>query len=73
MKSCPVCERIHSDPEIMGGARVFKGTRITVEWICNLINKGISIEELKEEYPQLTPEDFKIAFLLNAFKDIKYE
>ena len=45
---------IHSDPEIMGGAPVFHGTRIPVYLIADMIAQGAEIEEILEGYPSLT-------------------
>ena len=50
-------ERIVSDPKIMLGKLVIKGTRITVELILKKLSEGLTIEELLEAYPHLTKED----------------
>ena len=50
-------ERITSDPDIMLGKPVIKGTRITVELILKKLSEGITIEELLEAYPNLIKED----------------
>lgn len=42
------------DLEIQGGAATFKGTRILVHTIADLLKAGASDEELKEDYPHLT-------------------
>lgn len=42
------------DLEIQGGAATFKGTRILVHTIAELLKAGASDEELKEDYPHLT-------------------
>ena len=48
---------IETNPEIMGGKPVIKGTRITVEMILRRLSEGQSHEELLEGYPQLTRDD----------------
>ena len=50
-------DRIVSDPKIMLGKPVIKGTRITVELILKKLSEGMTIEELLEAYPHLTKED----------------
>ena len=45
---------IVEDPAIQGGAATFKGTRILVHTIADLLKSGASPEELKEDYPHLT-------------------
>lgn len=67
--------RIVSDPEIMMGKPVIKGTRITVEHILRMSAAGHTIEDLIEEHPHLTKEDilaahaFAADYLRNAFVD----
>ena len=53
--------RIVADPRIMMGKPVIAGTRITVEHILRELGRGMSMEELLEEYPQLTAEDVRAA------------
>ncbi len=50
-------KRIISNPEIMLGKPIIKGTRITVELILRKIAEGMAIDDLLEAYPQLTQED----------------
>ena len=50
-------ERITSNPEIMFGKPIIKGTRITVELILRKMSEGMSIEILLEAYPNLIKED----------------
>jgi len=48
---------IHSDPAIMLGKPVIKGTRITVELLLRKLSEGYVIGELLEMYPNLTADD----------------
>ncbi len=50
-------KRIISNPEIMLGKPIIKGTRITVELILRKIAEGMAIDDLLEAYPQLRQED----------------
>lgn len=50
-------KRIVSDPDIMLGKPVIKGTRITVELILRKMAEGMTIEELLETYPHITKDD----------------
>jgi uncharacterized protein (DUF433 family) len=52
---------IHSDPEIMGGDPVFRGTRVQVHMIADIIAQGEADEDLQRSYPRLTPEMFRLA------------
>ncbi len=57
---------IVEDPEIQGGAAVFRGTRILVRQIADLIAQGVSDEELREDYPRLTRRMLAAAHLFAA-------
>lgn len=52
--------RISVDSETMAGKPVIKGTRLTVEFILNLLAHGASYEEILREYPGLTQEDLRL-------------
>jgi uncharacterized protein (DUF433 family) len=45
---------IVSDPKVMLGKPIVKGTRITVEHILNEIANGLTVEQILTEYPHLT-------------------
>ncbi len=55
--------RIVSSPEVMAGKPVIKGTRLTVEYILNLLAHGASKQEILSEYVGLTPEDIRACYL----------
>jgi len=59
-------ERIASDPDIMLGKPVIRGTRITVELILRKLSEGMAKEELLEAYPHLTKEDIFAALSYSA-------
>lgn len=59
-------ERIASDPDIMLGKPVIKGTRITIKLILRKLSEGMVIEELLEAYPHLTKEDIFAALSYSA-------
>jgi len=45
---------ITEDPDVQAGAATFKGTRILVRQIADLISQGATEAELQEDYPRLT-------------------
>jgi len=51
--------RILSDPEILGGKPVVKGTRLSVEHILGLLSHGMTHEQILEAHPSLTVDDIK--------------
>ena len=49
-------EYITSDKEILSGKPIIAGTRISVDFILQLIASGGTIEEIVSKYPQLKKE-----------------
>ena len=61
-------EMVASDPEIMRGTPVFKGTRIPVDLVADMLAQGATSEEILEGYPTLSKEKVAIAPLyMRAF------
>lgn len=54
-------DRIEINPKILLGKPVFKGTRIPVYVILDLLAEGESIQAITKYYPDLTEEDVKAA------------
>jgi uncharacterized protein (DUF433 family) len=52
---------IVSDPEIMKGTPVYRGTRIPVHAIADMLAQGATAEETLEGYPALTREAVELA------------
>jgi uncharacterized protein (DUF433 family) len=50
-----------SDPEILGGDPVFRGTRVPVHVIAELVAQGSKPAELIEGYPRLNAEMIRLA------------
>ena len=59
MKDQQLLERIALDPKLMVGKPVVEGTRLTVEYILNLLAHGASVAENLDEYDGLTHEDIR--------------
>lgn len=55
--------RIVVDPGVMVGKPVIKGTRLTVEFILNLLAHGATVAEILDEYHGLAPEDISACLL----------
>ncbi len=54
-------DRIESNPEIMFGKPIIKGTRITVERILHKLADGMTPDEIIKDHPHLKKEDIKEA------------
>jgi uncharacterized protein (DUF433 family) len=44
------------DPEILGGAPVFKGTRVSVKTLFEYLERDYSVEEFLECFPSVSRE-----------------
>ena len=52
-------DRIVTDPAILAGKPVGKGTRIPVELVLARLAHNLDLAELLADYPRLTAEDVK--------------
>ncbi|MEA2074833.1 MAG: DUF433 domain-containing protein [Euryarchaeota archaeon] len=62
--------RIALNPKIMVGKPVIRGTRLTVQYILNLLAHGATVDEILQEYKGLTKEDI-LACLLYASETLE--
>ena len=52
---------VHEDPEVMGGEPVFRGTRIPVRLVAEMLAGGASEAEILSGYPALNAEKLRLA------------
>ena len=57
---------IHSDPNVLVGKPVVKGTRLSVEFILGLFAAGWAEAQILESYPTLTSDDVRAVFAFAA-------
>jgi uncharacterized protein (DUF433 family) len=55
--------RITLDPKVMVGKPTIKGTRLTVDFVLNLLAHGATFDEICDEYAGLTNEDIQACLL----------
>ena len=48
---------VSSSPEILGGAVVFRGTRVPVQSLIDYLQDGFSLEQFLEFFPSVNRED----------------
>lgn len=67
-------DRITSDPAVLVGKPVVKGTRISVELILGWLANGWTYEQILESYPHITREDIlaALAFAEEMMRDEQY-
>ncbi len=63
MNDRELLSRITTNCEVMVGKPVIQGTRLTVEYILNLLGHGASITEIIEEYDGLIEADIRACLL----------
>lgn len=56
-------QRITTDPKVMVGKPVIRGTRLTVDFILGLLAHGAPVEEILQEFSWLTEEDIHACLL----------
>lgn len=56
-----VANRIVMDRNVLGGKPIIRGTRISVEFILELLASGMSVSDIIKEYPHLRKEDILAA------------
>ena len=66
MREEKLLKRVVTDPKIMIGKPVIKGTRLTVELIVEKMAYGATMDDLIKDYPFLTEEDIRSALLYAA-------
>ena len=65
-------ERIVIDPRILVGKPVIKGTRLSVEFIIDLLAQGWTEKDVLQNYPGITRQDIQ-ACLSYASETLKVE
>ncbi len=59
-------DRINSDPKILSGKPVFKGTRIPISIVLKMLCDGATFQKILNEYPRLTEDDIKTALEIRS-------
>lgn len=52
-------QRIEINAQILVGKPVIKGTRISVELVVDMLARGYTMEQIMQQYDQLTRDDIK--------------
>ena len=58
--------RITINPKVLVGKPVIRGTRLSAEYILNLLAHGATIDEIIKEYPGIKAEDIRACILFAA-------
>ena len=59
-------EHIVSDPEVLVGKPIVRGTRLSVDFLLGLFAAGWTEAQVRENYPQVTAEALRAVFAFAA-------
>ncbi|HLL81206.1 MAG TPA: DUF433 domain-containing protein [Longimicrobium sp.] len=59
-------EYIHSDPGVLAGKPVVRGTRLAADFLLGLFASGWTHEQVLEGYPQLSADALRAVFAFAA-------
>ncbi len=59
-------DRIEVNPKVLVGKPVIKGTRISIDFILELLAQGWMHNQILKNYPKLNEEDIKAALEYSA-------
>lgn len=62
-------QRIAIDPAVRSGKPCIRGTRITVADVFDYLGGGMSVAEVLEDFPDLSPADIQACFAFAADRD----
>jgi uncharacterized protein (DUF433 family) len=64
-------EHIHSDPTVLAGRPIVRGTRLGADFLLGLFASGWTHEQVLDSYPQLTDDALRgvFAFAADAMRD----
>ena len=65
---------IISDPQVLCGKPTLKGTRLSVQFVLDLLAAGWDREALRENYPNLTEERIRavLAYAADTFREERF-
>ncbi len=60
---------IVTNPAVLGGKPIVRGTRVAVELIVGWVASGHTPDEIVEDYPDFTHEDIEAALAFTRFHE----
>ena len=52
-------KRVTARPDVFGGKPIIRDMRISVELILSLLTQGVTTDAIRQDYPELEPEDIR--------------
>jgi uncharacterized protein (DUF433 family) len=59
-------QHIHSDPEVLVGKPIIRGTRLSVDFILDLFARGWTEQQILDNYPTLSSDSIRAVFAFAA-------
>ena len=59
-------EHLTTDPAVLGGKPVVRGTRLAADFLLGLFAAGWTHDQIFESYPRLKPDDLRAVFAYAA-------
>jgi len=66
MEKTELLKRVTVDPSVAGGKPCIRNTRIYVATILDGLAEGLTVDQLIDHYPQLSPDDVRASLLYGA-------
>lgn len=63
MENKTFLDRLSTNPRVLSGKPVIKGTRLAVDYILKLLGSGYRYEDIKREYEGITDDDIQACIL----------
>ena len=58
---------VHSDPRVLGGTLVFKGTRVMAQTLLDYLDAGDTLEEFLQDFPTVCRDDATLFLQLRDY------
>ena len=74
MQSTDWREFIVCDPKVLGGKPILKSTRLSIEFVLELLAANWDLEAIRANYPNLTEERIRavLAYAAETFRDDRF-
>ena len=61
---------VHSDPKVLGGTLVFRGTRVKAQTLLDYLDAGDTVQDFLEDFPTVNKDDAN--FFLQLARENSY-
>jgi uncharacterized protein (DUF433 family) len=67
-------DHIISDPSVLAGKPILKGTRLSIEFVLDLLAAGWNVQGIRDHYPNLTEDRIRavLAYAADTFREERF-